>query len=159
MSCKASSKLLHTLAHSHTPYNVSSHATRDTEGIRRGLCNKERTKQFRYGCGKKTSSHSRSLARTLAHSLLRFGTAEPASTAPERHLSLSQTVLVPAWFWWDDITQRVVFIMQPPAAPPPPHPLAWPPFPNDSSRLRAQLVLVSVCVCVRAHAGFFCCLE
>lgn len=57
MSFRAPSKRLlthtHTRAHTlaHTPYSVSFHATRDTEGIRRGLCNKERTKQFKYGCG------------------------------------------------------------------------------------------------------------
>lgn len=32
----------------------------DTEGIPRGLCNKERTKQFRYGWGTDSGSHAQS---------------------------------------------------------------------------------------------------
>lgn len=83
MSCKAPSKLLHTLTHSHTPYNVFFHATRDTEGIRRGLCNKERTKQFKYGCGINVSHR---VLHTHTRSLLRFMSGEAPLAEPNGHL-------------------------------------------------------------------------
>lgn len=51
----------HSLTHSLThlfPRTVFFHAVHNTEGILRGLCNKEHTKQFRYGCGMNVSTHA-----------------------------------------------------------------------------------------------------
>ena len=61
--------------HTHTPsYTVFFHAIHNTEGILRGLCNKEHTKQFKYGCGMNGSTHMHNNEHTHkhAHSLLRF---------------------------------------------------------------------------------------
>lgn len=72
MNCKAPSKLLHTLTHT-----LQCFLPCNTEGIRRGLCNKERTKQFKYGCGINVST---GILHTQTRSLLRFMTGETALT-------------------------------------------------------------------------------
>lgn len=81
MNQKAPSKLLqcrtdthHTHTHNthahthlciHTP--VVFHAVHNTEGIQRGLCNKEHTKQFIYGCGMNSSTHMHNNENTHTH--------------------------------------------------------------------------------------------
>lgn len=46
----------HSVSHIH-PFTQRSMQIHNTEGILRGLCNKEHTKQSKYGCGMKISTH------------------------------------------------------------------------------------------------------
>ena len=60
----------HTHTHTHArtrSFYVFSHAVHNTEGILRGLCNKEHTKQFKYGCGMKVCTHMHNNEHTHAH--------------------------------------------------------------------------------------------
>lgn len=50
----------HSLSHFIHTFEQRPCKLHNTEGIPRGLCNKERTKQFRYGCGTDSGSHAQS---------------------------------------------------------------------------------------------------